>query len=101
MNNTGLNMKPMVVNKKTVKGRLANSVYIGRPSMWGNPFVIGQDGSRADVVRKYKKWVVKQPDLMGKLDLLRGKHLICYCAPLSCHGDVLLRLANAEPLRCE
>jgi len=27
-------------------------VYIGRPSKWGNPFVIGRDGSRADVIAK-------------------------------------------------
>jgi len=32
-------------------------VYIGRPSKWGNPFVIGRDGSRADVIAKYRTWI--------------------------------------------
>ncbi|MCW5702203.1 MAG: DUF4326 domain-containing protein [Bradyrhizobium sp.] len=69
-------------------------VYVGRPSKWGNPFVIGRDGSRADVIAKYRAWIVAQPDLMGALEELRGRDLVCWCAPLACHGDVLADLAN-------
>ncbi len=69
-------------------------VYIGRPSKWGNPFVIGRDGSREDVVRKYEEWVKEQPHLMSSLHELKGKNLGCWCAPQACHGDVLIRLAN-------
>ena len=69
-------------------------VYIGRPSKWGNPFVIGRDGSRADVIAKYRAWIVAQPALMNALDELGGRDLICWCAPLACHGDVLIELAN-------
>ena len=79
------------------KGRQALSamqVYIGRPSKWGNPFVIGRDGSRADVIAKYRAWIVAQPALMNALDELRGRDLTCWCAPLACHGDVLIELAN-------
>jgi len=67
-------------------------VYIGRPSRWGNPFVIGRDGDRAEVVRKYREWIVNQPELMAALDELRGKVLGCWCKPNLCHGDVLLEL---------
>jgi hypothetical protein len=69
-------------------------IYIGRPSEFGNKFVIGKDGTREDVVRKYEEWIKTQPDLLAKLPELKGKVLGCWCAPLACHGDVLARLAN-------
>ena len=70
-----------------------HDVYIGRPSKWGNPFVIGKDGSRGDVVRKYEEWIKEQPHLMAALPELYGKTLGCWCAPQACHGHVLERLA--------
>ena len=60
----------------------------------GQLFVIGRDGSRADVIAKYRAWIVAQPALMNALDKLRGRDLVCWCAPLACHGDVLIALAN-------
>jgi hypothetical protein len=69
-------------------------VYIGRPSKWGNPFTIGKDGDRDEVIRKYREWIVKQPHLLASLGELRGKVIACWCAPLACHGDVLLEMAN-------
>lgn len=71
-------------------------VYIGRPSKWGNPFEIGKDGSRGEVIAKYEKWIYTQPDLMNSLHELRGKTLGCWCAPKACHGDVLARLADEQ-----
>lgn len=70
--------------------------YIGRGSPWGNPFVIGPDGSREEVVEKYEAWVREQPDLIGRLDELKGKRLGCFCKPRACHGDVLIRLLEEE-----
>lgn len=67
-------------------------VYIGRPSKWGNPFVLGKDGNRKEVVRKYKEWIVQQPNLMSSLCELEGKTLGCWCSPKACHGDVLIEL---------
>lgn len=67
-------------------------VYIGRGSKWGNPFVIGKDGNRVEVIEKYKDWIVKQPQLINSLHELDGKRLGCFCAPLPCHGDVLIEL---------
>ena len=65
-------------------------VFIGRPSKWGNPYVVGRDGSRTQVIQKYRAWVVNQPQLMAALPELRDKILGCYCRPLACHGDVLV-----------
>lgn len=69
-------------------------VYIGRPSKWGNPFVIGKDGNREEVVAKFLQWVVQQPHLMAEIHTLHGKTLGCFCAPQMCHGDVLAELAD-------
>lgn len=71
------------------------SVYIGRPSKWGNPFVIGKDGSRAEVVEKYRQYLLSKPELVASAKReLKGMNLICFCAPLACHGDVLMEIAN-------
>lgn len=67
-------------------------VYIGRPSKWGNPFIIGKHGSRAVVIAKYRDWVLQQPALMSELPELRDKILGCWCSPLPCHGQVLIDL---------
>jgi hypothetical protein len=74
--------------------REKHDVYIGRPSQWGNPFAIGPDGTRADVIAKYEAWLREQPGLMASVGELRGKVLGCWCAPQACHGDVLVRLAE-------
>jgi len=73
--------------------RAPHGVYIGRPSKWGNPFVIGRDGTRDDVIARYEAWLLKQPELIAALPELAGKTLGCWCAPQACHGDVLARLA--------
>lgn len=82
--------KTTVVHCKKAK----YDVYIGRPSKWGNPFEIGKDGTRAEVIRKYRKWLRKQPGLMKAIRQLKGKVLGCWCHPKPCHGDVLAELAN-------
>ena len=69
-------------------------VYIGRGSHWGNPFVIGKDGDRDQVIAKYKD-LLKQRLRSGdvtRADLLAldGKKLGCFCKPKACHGDVLV-----------
>lgn len=87
---------PQVLNK--YHGNIpADAVYIGRPSKWGNPFVIGQDGTREEVVEKYRLWLEGQPELQAQARAeLAGKSLVCFCAPKACHGDVLLKAANKE-----
>lgn len=71
-----------------------HDVYVGRPSIWGNPFYIGRGKSRTWCIKCYEEWIVKQPELMAQLHTLRGKTLGCHCKPFACHADVLARLAN-------
>ena len=71
-------------------------VYIGSGSKWGNPFRIGIDGNRAQVIKLYHEYILKQPHLMKALPELKGKVLGCYCAPKPCHGDILIQLVGAE-----
>lgn len=72
------------------------AVYVGRPTKWGNPFTIGKDGSREEVIQKYREWIQGRPDLLRDLPTLRGKDLVCWCSPpQACHADILLELANS------
>ena len=72
----------------------SKGVYIGRGSAWGNPFVIGKDGDREEVIYKYRMYAIERVRLVDKnwLKPLVGKDLVCFCAPLACHGDVLLEM---------
>lgn len=80
----------------------ANAVVVSRPSVWGNPFKIGEkmlDGSvltREKAVELYEQWVRNRDWQRVIRRRLRGKDLACWC-PLDqpCHADVLLRIANA------
>lgn len=69
-------------------------VRIDRTTRWGNPFRIGRDGTRAEVIAKFEDWIQTQPNLLAALPELRGKRLGCWCKPKACHGDVLARLAD-------
>lgn len=85
---------PNLLNAKNVGRSYPGAVYIGRPSKWGNPYSIGADGTRAEVVSKYEEYLKSNPELLESLSELQGKDLICWCWPQACHGTVLLRLAN-------
>lgn len=88
---------PKVLNKK-LHGVPMGAVYIGRPSIWGNPFVIGKDGTRDEVIAEFEAYIRNRPDLLGQLHKLTGKDVVCWCAPARCHGDVLVRMANERPV---
>jgi hypothetical protein len=87
--------KPRVLNLHT-DSIPPGAVYVGRGrgSKWGNPFRIGRDGTRDEVIAKYEKWIRRQPQLMEALRELEGKDLVCFCAPRACHADILLKLVN-------
>ena len=71
------------------------AVYIGRPGKWGNSFVIGKDGDRNTVVVRHEAKVLDDPAMIAMIKKeLRGKDLLCFCAPLRCHGEIYLRIAN-------
>jgi hypothetical protein len=92
-------MMTTVVNIKRTK---RYDLYIGRGSPWGNPFVIGKDGTRDDVIDRYRAWFynkLKDTKFRDSVHLLRGKRLGCYCKPLKCHGDVIVEyLENMHKL---
>ena len=87
-----------------------NTVYVGRPTQWGNYWQIGNiftdlDGctkamSAEECVKRFKADMERFKALLPKsfaklLKPLRGKNLACWC-PLGqpCHADVLLELVN-------
>lgn len=74
-----------------------HGVYVGRGTKWGNPFLIGRDGDRLDVVARYRCYLVERNfDLQhDAIRELRGQDLVCHCHPRACHADVLLEVANA------
>ena len=84
---------PRILNKKTDRIP-AGAYYCGRPGPLGNPFVIGRDGTRDDVVDKFDAWAPTQPKLMAIIATLEGRDLVCWCAPLRCHCEPIRRLAN-------
>ena len=70
-------------------------IYIGRGSKWGNPFIIGKDGDRDEVCDLYEKQYINNPTFIATVKQnLKGKDLVCFCAPKRCHGDFLLEVAN-------
>lgn len=71
-------------------------IYIGRGSKWGNPFIIGKDGTREEVIQKYKEWILTKKSLLICLPELQGKILGCWCSPKPCHGDVLIELVELQ-----
>lgn len=76
-----------------------DTVFIGRPSRWGNPFRIGTHGNRQEVLDKYIWWFIQKDQAALRAACrkeLRGKKLACFCAPLPCHGHVLAYYADAS-----
>jgi len=67
--------------------------YVGRPSAFGNPFTIGIDGTRDEVIEKYEAYARNNPDLLELIrDLPEDAVLGCWCHPKSCHGDIIIKL---------
>jgi hypothetical protein len=77
-----------------VGGRIKRGGWDLPQSKWANPFKIGRDGTREEVLAQYERWLRAAPGLMAALPELRDRDLACWCAPEPCHGDLLLRLAS-------
>jgi len=71
-------------------------VYVGRPSKWGNPYKVGRDGTREEVIEKYRAHILASPELLAAIPELKGKVLGCWCKPQPCHGDILAELADGS-----
>lgn len=93
-----MNLSTKVVNRRT-HIPTPRDVYIGRPSPWGNPFVIGRDGDRDAVCDKFVQWFNSSTSpqaiwMREHIHELHGKTLVCFCTPERCHGDFLARTAD-------
>jgi hypothetical protein len=87
-------MGPRVWNARKKNAPL-NVVYVGRGTPWGNPFVMGKDGGRDEVCDRFEREVLPTLDVTP----LIGQDLLCWCAPLRCHADALLRAASGIETR--
>lgn len=74
--------------------------YIGRPSVLGNPFIIGKNGNRNEIVEKYRQYlwyeiqqenrpICNELNRLKRLSINESINLICWCSPKKCHGDVV------------
>ncbi len=78
------------------------AVYIGRrgrhgikESPWHNPYRVPQDAAtNEEAVAKYRDYLLANPDLLARIEELRGKLLVCWCYPKPCHGNVLVEFLN-------
>jgi hypothetical protein len=96
------NLKEWMEDEKNVYIGRAGVVFIDKErfpkqaSPFANPFKVGKDGTREEVIRKYKSYILarleKEEELRTKLQSLREKNLGCWCHPEACHGDVLLEI---------
>ena len=66
-----------------------DGIFIGRPTKWGNPYRV-KDYGRTRAIELYESYLLNSK-LLNDIDELKDKRLICFCYPLQCHGDVLLK----------
>jgi Domain of unknown function (DUF4326) len=84
----------------------ADVVYVGRAMHRGgwhlkqsplaSPFSPGRDGTREEVVAKYRTYLLSRPELLGLVPGLKGRRLGCWCGPKPCHAEVIAEIADAE-----
>jgi hypothetical protein len=74
------------------------AVYVGRPTRWGNPFIVGPHCSAEDAAIRFRSWLRTMPVLVADAKQeLRGKDLACWCSlDGPCHADVWLEVVNAD-----
>lgn len=92
-----------VVNRKP-NGVPEGAVYVGRPSIFGNPFRIGPDGDRLAVVEKYRSYFNARikADMRFRVaveKLRTAEALACWCAPMPCHAYVIAEYLDITKAR--
>ena len=111
-------MKPIRIQRRRSRGwkMPENTVYVGRPGKWGNPWgnydtfemyarIFAEKISDFETVQKwnkdpscfddYQRQVRRVFNMVRDIRELRGKNLACWCKNNErCHADVLLRIAN-------
>ncbi len=102
-------MKPGVVRRHRGQPLPANTKYVGRPGKYGNPWKVGEDGSREDCVGFFNLFIRHAiddtrvyPEYANIIEDLQGKNLACWCHdwdgeggnPMYCHADILLEIVR-------
>ena len=90
--------KTIVVNKNLDE----YDYYGGRGSILGNPYVIGKDGTREEVIKRYEeewfKFLLRDKYFIKFLKMLKGKKIACFCKQpdkdVHCHLDVVADWIN-------
>lgn len=103
--------KATVVN---IKHGYNYDIYIGRPSIWGNPFSSKKhtstkfkSSSLKNCLKMYKQHILNDKNLLNNLHKLKGKTLGCWCVEKNwkrknniseylCHGEILLDLIDEQ-----
>ena len=101
-------MKIRVLNRRTCAPKeRSRGEYVGRPTILGNPYRIGVDGGREEVIALYRVWLHRMMDMrdeavLGELKRLRelakrpeGLILLCWCKPEKCHADVIKKVLES------
>ena len=83
---------PKVFSRRRPHEIPTGAIYVGRPTVWGNPF---SKGSKEKNIADFREYAEKRNEReLEWLKPLQGKDLVCWCKPSDCHGDVLIELAN-------
>lgn len=99
-------MIPHRVQRKRERGWTMppNTVYVGRPTKWGNPYRVSENMLRIEAVQAFRRWI-ESCNSLSTIDAarikseLRGKNLACWCdLNEPCHADVLLDIANERKI---
>lgn len=87
--------KLKIYNQKTDKKIPKDAWYVGRPSTFGNPFEITKKVTREKSLKLYREYMTKNLKIaeLAKRHL-KGKDLVCWCSPESCHAEILMEAAN-------
>lgn len=87
-----------ILNKRT-DSPTESTIYVGRPSPWGNPFKVGSQYRQGEAVIEFARWLAEHPDarwMRENVHTLAGHDLMCWCSPKHCHAGVLALAAAAK-----
>ena len=101
-----LNLRRMAGDTSAGALRERGIVRVDRETRWRNPFVVGQHGTSAQVIDRYRRhlwqWIRAGDVDLAELAALDGRDLACWCHPKPCcHAAVLARAARWAAARLE
>jgi len=96
-----------VANVLTYRGDMRRAAYVGRPTIYGNPFRLGRVVARDDVqdrqnaiVQFHEYWYAPAQTALrdrARRELVDIDVVLCWCFPLPCHAGVIAEFLNARP----